>query len=184
MQQHSRLLHFACRHGRIVSQTDDRARPGTPGLSDFHPPGPPWGVRAGSVTEGRPVLWSPARVERPFSGSQHGRSVAWRRSAAAGERRGGGGQRREEKKRAVSVYRGPETQVLRAKCSNTRHGRIVSDRHGYPLVRFKCKSTGRSFDYQPLLGYGQAPHLTTSRVPSEYAHLRTHKAKSHIFVKI
>jgi hypothetical protein len=30
--------------------------------------------------------------------------------------------------------RGPETQVLRAKCSNTRHGRIVSDRHGYPLV--------------------------------------------------
>jgi hypothetical protein len=29
----------------------------------------------------------------------------------------------------VSVYRGLETQVLRA-----RHGRIVSDRHGYPLV--------------------------------------------------
>ncbi len=32
----------------------------------------------------------------------------------------------------VSVYRGPETQVLRA-----RHGRIVSDRHGYPLVGTK-----------------------------------------------
>ncbi len=30
--------------------------------------------KAGSVTEGRPALWSPARVERaqPFSGSQHG----------------------------------------------------------------------------------------------------------------
>jgi hypothetical protein len=42
------------------------------------------GCRAGSVTESRPALWSPARVERarPLSGSQHGRSVAWRRSAA------------------------------------------------------------------------------------------------------
>ncbi len=31
--------------------------------------------KAGSVTEGRPALWSPARVERaqPFSGSQHWR---------------------------------------------------------------------------------------------------------------
>ncbi len=88
------------------------------------------GCRAGSVTEGRPAFWSPARVERarPFSGSQHGRSVAWRRSAvllqareeeeedrrekrreerdleeercaAASERKGGGGQKREEKRR-------------------------------------------------------------------------------------
>jgi hypothetical protein len=24
---------------------------------------------------------------------------------------------------------------LRAKCNNTRHGRIVFDRHGYPLVK-------------------------------------------------
>ncbi len=33
------------------------------------------GCQAGSVTEGRPALWSPARVERapPFSSSQHGR---------------------------------------------------------------------------------------------------------------
>jgi hypothetical protein len=39
---------------------------------------------------------------RPFSGSQYGRSVVWRRSATlpAGERGGGGGgQRREEKRR-------------------------------------------------------------------------------------
>ncbi len=87
------------------------------------------GCRARSVTKGRPALWSPARVERarPFSGSQHGGSVAWRRSAAllqareeeeedrgekrrreergleeeryaaASERKGGGGQRREER---------------------------------------------------------------------------------------
>jgi hypothetical protein len=42
------------------------------------------GCWAGFVTEGRPALWSPARVERarPFSGSQHGGSVAWRRSTA------------------------------------------------------------------------------------------------------
>jgi len=42
------------------------------------------GCRAGSVTEGRPALWSPAWVERawPFSGSQHGRSVAWKKNAA------------------------------------------------------------------------------------------------------
>jgi hypothetical protein len=75
------------------------------------------GCRAGSVTEGRPALWSPPRVERarPFSGSQHGRcghgrslvpstggagtAVLWfparaergleeERCAAAGERRG------------------------------------------------------------------------------------------------
>ncbi len=37
-------------------------------------------------------------------------------------------------------YRGPETQVLKAKCSNTRHGRIVSDRHGYPLVVIEVRT--------------------------------------------
>jgi len=50
---------------------------------------------------GTAVLWFPARAvrARPFSGSQYGRSVVWRRNAAlpAGER--GGGQRREEKRR-------------------------------------------------------------------------------------
>jgi len=83
-------------------------------LPDFHRPGSSWGCRAGSVTEGRPALWSPARVERarPFSGSSTGgagMAVLWflaraergleeERCIVAGERRGGGGQRREEKK--------------------------------------------------------------------------------------
>jgi hypothetical protein len=43
-------------------------------------------------------------------------------------------RRSETQGNPVSVYRGPETQVLRA-----RHGRIVSDRHGYPLVYIRKK---------------------------------------------
>jgi hypothetical protein len=68
---------------------------------------PSWGCRAEFVTEGRPTLWSTARVERawPFSGSSTGGAstvVLWfpaRAKRGLGERRGGGGQRREEKKR-------------------------------------------------------------------------------------
>jgi len=61
----------------LGSVTEGRPGPArhsrTPG---FPPTGPAvGGCRARSVTEGRPALWSPARVERawPFSGSQHGR---------------------------------------------------------------------------------------------------------------
>jgi hypothetical protein len=50
------------------------------------------------------VLWFPARAVQawPFSGSQHGRSVAWRRSAALlqareEEEEDRGEKRREEK---------------------------------------------------------------------------------------
>jgi len=70
------LIHYVCLwRSSGLSQKDARARPRTPGLLDFGRLGPPWGCRAGSVTEGRPALWCPTRVERarPFSGSQHGR---------------------------------------------------------------------------------------------------------------
>jgi hypothetical protein len=120
---------------------------------------------------GTAVLWFPARAER---------GLEEERCAAAGERRGHDRvvktRRQQQKKRAVSVYRGPETQVLRAKCSNTRgpetqvprakyrgpetqvlrakcsntrHGRIMSDRHGYPLVRYnhqRYQENNLSFD--------------------------------------
>jgi hypothetical protein len=58
-----------------------------------------------------------------------------------------------------SNTRGPETQVLRAKCSNTRHGRIVSDRHGYPLVKRNEKCMRKE---QPLTTMCQHDSLCES----------------------
>ncbi len=64
------------------------------------------GCQAGSVTEGRPALWSPAQVERaqPFSGSQHRRCRHGRSLVASmgGTWLGGGALhccRREKRKR-------------------------------------------------------------------------------------
>ncbi len=104
----------------VNSRKANRARLDTPRLPDFHRPGPPW-VVSGRVRHRRPagslvpctggtgttVLWFPARAvrARPFSSSQHGRSVAWRRSAvllqAKEEEEEDRGEkiRREEKRR-------------------------------------------------------------------------------------
>jgi len=66
-----------------LSQTDDRARPGTPELPDFDRLGLLWGCRAGSVTESRS---GPARHPHGCDGAWHKRVVCvWRgRAAVAG----------------------------------------------------------------------------------------------------
>jgi len=110
------LRPFVCDGARVHHR---RPTGSSPALLDFSWPGPPWGV-PGQVRHRRPagslvpcmggtgtaVLWFPTWVvrARPFFGSQHGRSVAWRRSATLLQAREeeeedrGTGQTREEKR--------------------------------------------------------------------------------------
>ncbi len=148
------------------SRTDDRARPGKNGsrrkngISDFDEPGParhsrtlgfpPTGPAVGGAGPG--PSQKAGRLCGPLHGwNGHGRSLvpstggAWPgggalRCCRREKRRRRTEERREEEKRRENT-RGPETQVLRAKCRNTRHGRIVSDRHGYPLEQHSEATT-------------------------------------------
>jgi len=62
---------------------------------------------------GTAVLWFPARAvrARPFSGSQHGRSVAWRRSAALLQARE---EEEEEEDRGAKRRRGEKRREERS----------------------------------------------------------------------